>query len=51
MLDVRSIEKMRNERFSEVCNVKKSANEEKTECELRWFGHMWRMNDNNRLVK
>src|SRR5678815_2173447 len=50
VLDVRRIEKMRNERIRELCGVKKGVNERINESMLRWFGHVERMND-SRLIK
>src|SRR5678815_4693102 len=50
VLDVRRIDKMRNERIRERCGVKKGVNERINESMLRWFGHVERMND-SRLVK
>src|SRR5678816_1405496 len=45
VLDVRRIDKMRNERIRELHGVKKGVNERINESTLRWFGHVERMDD------
>ena len=50
MLGVKRIDRMRNERIRELCNVRKGVDEIIDENVLRWYGHVERMDD-ERIVR
>jgi hypothetical protein len=50
VLGVRKVDKMRNEYIRELCGIEKGVIERISECILRWFGHVERMEE-YRLVK